>query len=153
MTSDGVRLFLHTLAAAVWVGGQIGLAGLVPVVRRAGQEAVTAAARRFQLLAWPAWATLLVTGLWNLDAADFSRQSHPWQATVMAKIGAFVAAGALTAGHSLAGARVRRSDTRAPRWRAVAGATAGLPLLTWLLSSGASSCGPEDAMGPSAAAR
>lgn len=29
-----VRLFLHVLGATVWVGGQIALAGIVPVVRR-----------------------------------------------------------------------------------------------------------------------
>lgn len=123
ITTDAVRLFLHVLAATVWVGGQIVLAGLVPVVRRSGQEAVTAAARRFRLIAWPAWALLLVTGLWSLDAAHFSRQPDQWQATVMAKIGAFVAAGVLTATHTVAGARHRV---------ALAGTTAGLALLASL---------------------
>ena len=32
-TVDTVRLFLHVLAASVWVGGQIVLAGLVLGVR------------------------------------------------------------------------------------------------------------------------
>lgn len=123
ITSDAIRLFLHVLAATVWVGGQIVLAGLVPVVRQSGQEALTATARRFRLIAWPAWGVLLATGLWNLDAVNFSRQPDQWQATVMAKIGAFVAAGALTAIHTVAGSRHRK---------ALAGASAGLALLTSL---------------------
>ena len=34
-TIDTIRLFLHILAASVWVGGQIVLAGLVPRLKRA----------------------------------------------------------------------------------------------------------------------
>ena len=34
-TIDTIRLFLHILAASVWVGGQIVLAGLVPSLKRA----------------------------------------------------------------------------------------------------------------------
>ena len=41
-----VRLFLHVLAAAIWVGGQLTLAGLVPVLRPFGPEVTRAAARR-----------------------------------------------------------------------------------------------------------
>ena len=51
---DTVRLFLHVLAAAVWVGGQVTLAALVPVLRRLGTEVPSAAARRFNQVAWPA---------------------------------------------------------------------------------------------------
>ena len=42
---DTIRVFLHVLAATIWVGGQLVLAALVPVLRRAG--AGTEAARRF----------------------------------------------------------------------------------------------------------
>ncbi len=50
-----VRLFLHVLAAASWVGGQIPLAALVPVLRRVGPDIPRAAARRFNQVAWPAF--------------------------------------------------------------------------------------------------
>jgi uncharacterized membrane protein len=33
---DTVRLFLHVLAATVWVGGQLTLAALVPALRGLG---------------------------------------------------------------------------------------------------------------------
>ena len=33
---DTIRLFLQVLAATIWVGGQLVLAALVPVLRRAG---------------------------------------------------------------------------------------------------------------------
>ncbi len=65
--SEVIRLFLHVLAACVWVGGQLVLAGLVPALRSAGDATVVrAAARRFNLLAWPAYGVLLATGIWNI---------------------------------------------------------------------------------------
>ena len=43
-----VRLFLHVLAATVWVGGQLTLAGLVPGLRRLSPDAPRVVARRLQ---------------------------------------------------------------------------------------------------------
>lgn len=65
---DTVRLSLHVLAATIWVGGQIVLAGLVPVLRRLGPDAPRAAARRFGVVAWPAFVLLVATGIWNIAA-------------------------------------------------------------------------------------
>lgn len=134
VTADAIRLFLHVLAATVWVGGQLVLAGLVPAVRPAGPDAVAAVARRFQQLAWPAFAVLLATGLWNIDAANYSRQTGEWQATVMAKIGAFAVAGLAAAGHTALGRRARQAVATGEgrRWRARAGASAGVALLASL---------------------
>ena len=52
---DTVRLFLHVLAATIWVGGQLTLAALVPALRGFGREVTREAARRFNLVAWPAF--------------------------------------------------------------------------------------------------
>ena len=45
-TWDTVRLFLHIVAATIWVGGQLTLAALVPTLRALGSEAPGAVARR-----------------------------------------------------------------------------------------------------------
>lgn len=67
LTTADVRLFLHVLAATIWVGGQITLGALVPALR--GYEGVTkTAARRYNLIAWPAFAVLVLTGIWNMTA-------------------------------------------------------------------------------------
>ncbi|MFI0408362.1 hypothetical protein [Actinomadura sp. 3N508] len=69
VTAADVRIFLHVLAATIWVGGQITLGALVPALR--GYEGVTkVAARRFNLVAWPAFGVLVLTGIWNLTAGD-----------------------------------------------------------------------------------
>ena len=59
---------MHVLAAAIWVGGQLTLAALVPVLRRFGSEVPRAAARRFNQVAWTAFAVLVITGVWNIVA-------------------------------------------------------------------------------------
>jgi putative copper export protein len=75
---DAFRLFLHVLAASIWVGGQIVLAALVPTVRTYGAEATRAAARAFNRIAWPAFAVAVVTGLWNVFALPLDDLRHPW---------------------------------------------------------------------------
>ena len=72
---DTVRLFVHVLAATVWVGGQLTLAALVPALRRFGTEVLRVAARRFNHVAWIAFAVLIVTGIWNVAAVS-SEISH-----------------------------------------------------------------------------
>ncbi len=69
LTTADVRIFLHVLAATIWVGGQITLGALVPALR--GYEGVTkVAANRYNLVAWPAFAVLVLTGAWNISAGD-----------------------------------------------------------------------------------
>ena len=67
---DTVRLFLHVLAATIWVGGQITLAALVPALRRLGAEIPRAAARRFNQVAWPAFGVLVIAGVWNTTSSQ-----------------------------------------------------------------------------------
>jgi putative copper export protein len=72
ITATTLRLFVHVLAATVWVGGQIAVAGLVPVLRGISTDAPRLAARRFAVVAWPAFAVLVATGIWNLVEVPLS---------------------------------------------------------------------------------
>jgi uncharacterized membrane protein len=118
-----VRLFLHVLAAMVWVGGQVALAALVPVaLRTGGTETTRALARRFQLVAWPAFAVLLATGIWNLFAVHVGDESGPYLTTLAVKL---VLVGVSGAG---ALAHIMLARTRP----ALGGALAGLALLAAL---------------------
>jgi len=81
-----VRLSLHVLAATIWVGGQLSLAGLVPVARATAPEVLPVLARRFAQLAWPAYAVLLATGVWNTVAVHPADQTAAWRAVLSVKI-------------------------------------------------------------------
>src|ERR1035438_1686722 len=65
---DSVRLFLHVLAATIWVGGQFVMLGLLPTGRSLGGEATKSLAGAFARLSWPAFVVLVLTGFWNLAA-------------------------------------------------------------------------------------
>jgi len=100
-TLDTVRLFLHVLAASVWVGGQIVLAGLVPSLKRAYPDSVKIAARAYAHVAWPAFAIVVVTGLWNLTEIDVTDTSTAYQITLFVKISLAITSGAAAATHQL----------------------------------------------------
>jgi putative copper export protein len=121
--AESVRLFLHVLGATVWVGGQIVLAALVPALRRTGgRDATLAAARRFQLVAWPAFALLLATGVWNLFAVHAADQSSSYVRTLFVKLVLVAVSGIGALGHTLF---ARRSP-------ALGGVLAGVGLLAAL---------------------
>lgn len=103
---DTLRLSLHVLAACVWVGGQITLAGLVPTLRRAAPDSVGPTARAFAHLAWPAFLVLVVTGGWSLAAVDVGTTTTAYQVTVLVKVLAAAAAGAATVVHSVGRSRL-----------------------------------------------
>jgi putative copper export protein len=123
VTETTVRLFLHVLGATVWIGGQIVLAGVIPVLRQnASPETVRAVARRFQFIAWPAYALLLATGVWNLFAVSIGDQDSEYLTTLLVKLLLVGVSGACAAAHVVV---ARRNP-------AVGGALAGLALLSAL---------------------
>jgi putative copper export protein len=102
---DVIRLSLHVLAASVWVGGQITIAGLVPTARRLSSEAPGALARAFARLSWPAYAVLVATGVWNVVAVHPDTQSTAWQVVLGVKVGVVALAGVSAWLHSRASSR------------------------------------------------
>ena len=72
---DDFRLFLHVLAASVWVGGQIVLGGLLPTLRSISPEAPKQVARAYNRIAWPAYGVALLTGMWTM--LTVSDLDHP----------------------------------------------------------------------------
>lgn len=99
---ETTRLFLHVLAATVWVGGQVTLAGLVPGLRTLGPDAPRTVARRFNRIAWPAFAVLFLTGLWNLSETNVGDQPSEWTATLFAKLTIVALSGVSAALHTRA---------------------------------------------------
>jgi len=103
LTLESFRLFLHVTAATVWVGGQLTLLGLLPILRGFGPDAPKAAARRFNVIAWSAFGVLFVTGIWNLLAESPGSKGTAWNATLGLKLVMVAATGIAAAFH--AGAR------------------------------------------------
>lgn len=96
-----IRLFLHVIAATVWVGGQFALAGIVPTLRRVAPDSTKAVAQAFSRVAWPAFGVLVLTGMWNLMAIDITSTSGSYQGTVLLHIGLAMASGAFVVVHQL----------------------------------------------------
>ena len=88
-----IRLTLHVLAVTVWVGGQLTLAALVPLLREHGQDITKAAAQKFASVAWPAFAIAVITGGWNLMEVDFADAEGPYVVSLFVKILCVVASG------------------------------------------------------------
>ena len=116
------RLFLHVLAATVWVGGQLVLAAAVPALRAVSADAPRAAARAYNRVAWPAFAVLIVTGIWNI-AAEGDRGSS-YRRTLTIKLVVVLISGLAAYLHT-------RSTTA--RGRALFGAASALSAVTALL--------------------
>ncbi len=98
-TLDTIRLFLHLIAAAIWVGGQFALAGMLPGLRKAGPEATQAAANGFARVGWPAFIVALVTGIWSILSIEGS-STTAFQITLGLKLLIVVVAGFSAAAHS-----------------------------------------------------
>jgi putative copper export protein len=95
---------LHVLGAAVWVGGQITVAGLVPTARQLGADAPRRLARAFARLSWPAYFVLLATGVWNVAAVSDGQQ-NAWKVVLGVKIVVVLLAGVGAWMHGRAGSR------------------------------------------------
>lgn len=67
-------VFLHILAAAVWVGGNLLFFAVAPALRREAPQAFRVLGRQFRVLSWIAVFVLLVTGVYLLGLGWDSRR-------------------------------------------------------------------------------
>jgi putative copper export protein len=130
VSADTIRLFLHVLAATVWVGGQLTLAALVPVLRHAGAEVPRIAARRFNQVAWPAYAVLVATGIWNIAAVP-GKITGSYRTTLTVKLVVVLISGATAFLHARA-----RSTTGLAVFGALTGISALAALFLGILLAG-----------------
>ena len=127
-TLDTVRVFLHVLAATVWVGGQITLLVLLPTVREIGGDAPKLTARAYNRAAWVAYGVLVVTGIWNLLEVDLGATTTAYHATLGIKLVVVAISGIGAFMHSTTPDRRMLA-----LWGAVGGVAALLALLLGVL--------------------
>jgi putative copper export protein len=124
--SSEVVLWVHVLAACVWIGGQVVVAAIVPMLRPV-EGLAAAAGRRFQLVAWPAFLLLVATGVDNVRNAGItwgSLTTTDTGRTLSAKLGLVALSGAAAAVHAVVQApRARRGGRPSPLLTAVLGST------------------------------
>ena len=120
MDLDAIRTFLHLFGVAGWVGGQVLMLGLMPVLRSLGPDAPKAAAHRFARVAWPCFALAVVTGLWGLAEVGLGDRDTDYLVTLLVKLLLVGLSGAAAALHA---------TTRSPALR---GATGGVGFLAAL---------------------
>ena len=131
---DALRRFLHILSVTVWVGGQIVVAGLVPLLRRVDRSAAPVAdgemtvtqqaARRFGRISWPFFVLAIITGLWSIGEIEWSAGTGLWQTLFFVKMALVAASGV--------GAWLHTRAQRAPE-RALFAGVASLSALAALL--------------------
>jgi len=119
--ADAIRVFIHIIAMSVWVGGQIVVGGLVPLVRRQSPDALQAIAKGFGRVGWPAFGIAVFTGIWNMVSVDSDTTSDGWSAVLGIKILLVVLTGLA--------AWLHQTTKRA----AIRGASAGIGLLLSLV--------------------
>lgn len=99
-TLDSLRIFLHLIAVAVWIGGQIVLAGLVPTIRIAAPEALPKVAQAFARVAWPSMIVIVFTGVWGIASSTATSSDTAYMATFAIKMLMVFIAVAATVVHS-----------------------------------------------------
>ena len=111
-------LWVHVVAACIWIGGQITVAAVIPLLRGVGGDGsanlASVVGRRYQVIAWPAFAALAVTGVINVGNAGL-QWSHLLDSaagrTLAVKLGLVALSGAAAALHAF---------VQAPRGRSAA---------------------------------
>ena len=93
LSPDALRLFLHILAASIWVGGQFVMLGVLEPARKIGPFAMVKLCKMLGWLSWPAFVVLVATGLWNLSTFDGMPKTTAWTVVLWVKVGLVAVAG------------------------------------------------------------
>jgi len=117
---DSIRVFLHLLGVAGWVGGQIVMVGLLPLLRSLGPDVPRIAAVRFARVAWPCFGLAVVTGIWSLFAVEIGNQDTGYLTALLVKLLLVGLSGVAAAVHA---------TTRGVALRGATGALGGLAAL------------------------
>ena len=83
---DSIRVFLHLLGVAGWVGGQIVMVGLLTLLRSLGPDVPRIAAVRFARVAWPCFGLAVVTGIWSLFAVEIGNHYTGYLTALLVKL-------------------------------------------------------------------
>ncbi|WP_419945341.1 hypothetical protein [Candidatus Poriferisodalis sp.] len=105
---DTVRVALHVLAVTVWIGGQIVVGAVVPIVGRAFPGSGKVAAKAFSRVAWPAFGITVVTGLWGMLAIPSEETSTGWSMLLGIKMLLVLISGTAAVVHQNAGDNVMK---------------------------------------------
>jgi len=100
--SATLRLSIHVIAACIWLGGQLTLAGLLPTVRSLGEGAPKKVAQAFGRLSWPAYWVLIATGFWNYAAVHGETVTSSWNTAFAVKMLCVIVAGVGSYVHTVA---------------------------------------------------
>lgn len=97
--ADQLRTILHLLGVTVWLGGQIVLLGVIPILREVGGDLPKRVAGAYGQVAWPAFGLIIATGIWNLLDVDLAEVSSGYNAAFGIKMLLVVATGLAAAIH------------------------------------------------------
>ena len=110
---DTIRTTLHLLGVTVWIGGQIVLVALVPLLRSLGGDAARLAAQRFSQVAWPFFGLIVITGIWNVAEVDVTDATTGYNAVLGVKLLLVAISGVAAFVHAETGNTVVRAATGA----------------------------------------
>ena len=128
---DTIRVFLHLLGVAGWIGGQMVLVGLLPLLRTLGPDVPRLAAARFARVAWPCFGLAIATGIWSLFAINLGDSDTGYLTALLVKLLLVGLSGAAAAIHSTTRSAALRGATGALGALAALGALfAGAVLVT-----------------------
>ena len=106
---DSLRTALHLLGVAVWVGGQVVLAALVPSLRSVAPDSLPTVARAFARLAWPALLLVVLTGVWGFAEVNVAERDTAYSVTFGIKMLMVGATAGATLIHSLGSSKIAKA--------------------------------------------